>query len=190
MKRVLAAWLAMSGVAAADGQVVVVPPPVQPEVKVQPAFPVVFQDLTVGYRHEELPGMSADGFALRAVYGVPGLPLDGEGEMAGAWGYQGANLVGHAQISMGLRLVTNKPGHVRPFLVAAPLVEITRVGSDEAYAVGANGGVGVDLLLPSPGLVSIDVRGGQTMDLHNSMWSGWQVLATVSIGLHVEPGGS
>lgn len=166
-------------------------PPVPPPVQIEPAFPVVFQDLSVGYRHEELPdGLGADGFALRAVYAVPGLPIDGEGEMSGAWGYQGPDLVGHAQISTGLRLVLNKPGRVRPFLVGAPMLEITRVGSDEAYAIGAAGGAGIDFLLPSPGLVSVDVRGAQTMDLHTSMWSGWQVLATVSIGLHVEPGGS
>lgn len=147
-----------------------------------------FQDLSVGYRHEELPGLSADGFALRAVYGVPGLPLDGEGEMSGAWGYQGDNLVGHAQISLGLRLVANKPGRIRPFVVVAPLVDITEVSSDEAYGVGGNAGAGVDVLLGGPALLSLDVRAGQTMDLHTGAWSGWQVLATASIGLHEEPG--
>ena len=161
---------------------------IQPTAKVEPAFPVQAQDFSVGYRHEELPGMSANGFALRAVVGVPGWPVDGEGMMSGAWGYVGDNLVGHAQISIAPRLVLNKPGTFRPFVVAAPLVDITRAGSDEVYGLGANGGAGCDILVPGkgPGLVSIDVRAGQVWDIKSQAWSDWYFLATVSIGGHEE----
>ena len=186
VRNVLAILLALSGSVWADTVVIAPPPP--PPVQIEPAFPVVFQDLSVGYRHEELPQLGLNGFALRAVYGVRGWPVDGEGEMSGAWGHAGTNLVGHAQISGGLRFVGNKPGAVRPFVVVAPVFEATeRASSTWSYAVGGNAGAGVDLIFLGPGLVSIDVRGGQTFDLKATEWSGWQVLATVSIGVHEEP---
>ena len=176
-------------VGTAQAQVVVAPMPVQVQPVIEPAFPAQFQDVSVGYRHEEAPGFSGNGFALRAVIGVPGWIVDGEGMMSGAWGYQGTNLAGHAQISIALRLTPfNKFGHVRPYVLAAPLVDITRVSSDEQYAFGANGGAGVDWVWPGlgPGLVSIDVRGGQAWNVKSQDWSGWQLLATVSIGAHEE----
>lgn len=175
---------------AAPARAQVVVAPVQPAVKVEPAFPAQFQDVSVGYRHEEASNFSGNGFALRAVIGVPGWIVDGEGEMSGAWGYVGDNLVGHAQISVALRLVLNKPESVRPYIVAAPLVDITRVSSDEEYAFGANAGAGVDFLFPrreGPGLVSVDLRAGQAWNVRSQEWSDWQILATVSIGAHEEP---
>jgi hypothetical protein len=191
VRNAIVALLVLCGPALAYAQqVVVVPPTVQPTVHVEPRVPVTFQDLTVGYRHEELPNdLSMNGFSLRATWRLPLIGIDAEGQMSGAWGYDGAqNLIGHSQISLGLRIVPKQSGAVRPFVVAVPVLDSTKVGSDWAYAVGANAGVGVDLLLPSPGLISVDVRGGQTWDLKAQEWSGWTVLATVSIGLHVEPG--
>ncbi len=53
------------------------------------------------------------------------------------------------------------------------------------YGFGGNAGVGVDIDLPAPGILSFDVRAGQTLDVDRQQISGWQILATASIGLHV-----
>ncbi len=183
------ALLVLCRVGVAGAQRVVIVPP---QVHVEP--PIAFQDLSVGYRYEDVPVnremtdyRSMNGFVLRAVGAVPIPGIDIEGAMSGAWGYDSAqNLIGHSQISIGVRYVASWLGTVRPFVVAVPLLDTTEVGSSWQYAVGANGGLGVDVVFP-PGLVSFDVRGGQAWDIKAAAWSGWQVFATLSIGIHVEP---
>jgi hypothetical protein len=175
MRCLVLASLLVAGAARAD------------DLVVAPGFPIRLQDWSVGYRHEELTDLSLDGFALRGVFAVPGLMLEGEGMMSGAWGLRNDNTVGHLQIATGLRLVFNKPGIWRPFLVAAPMVQVTRDGSDDAYAIGGAGGAGMDVIPIGPLLLSADVRAGQTWDFKASAWSGWQLLVTISIGGHAEP---
>ena len=189
VKFVITVLLALCCPLVASAQRVVIVPPT---VHVDP--PITFQDLSVGYRFELVPTnrsmtayRSMNGFALRAVGALPFQGVDLEGEMSGAWGYDSTqNLVGHSQISIGARFIASWIGNVRPFVVVAPLLDSSEVSSSWSYAVGVNGGVGLDVVFP-PGLVSFDVRGGQTWDLKATEWSGWQMLATVSIGIHVEP---
>jgi len=166
------------------------PATITPTVVIEPADPgwsldrLHVTDLTLGYRHEERTEGGLDGFALRVVWGEPDSGLEIEWMPSGAWGADG---LGNFEMSLGLRYAVNKAGHVRPFAVIAPVASFVRPSSDamDTFEVGANAGLGVDIDLPAPGVLSFDVRAGQTLATDTLEASGWQVMATASIGLHV-----
>ncbi|HUJ62182.1 MAG TPA: hypothetical protein VLX92_26930 [Kofleriaceae bacterium] len=170
--------LVISAPAWGDAPTIVVHPVVPQVAVADDGFRIT--DLSIGYRREQLDDGGLDGAALRVVWAGRG-PLELEWMPSAAWGAGDA----HVELSVGLRYVLGKPGHVRPFVVIAPVVSLLEDGMTTWHTgIGANAGIGVDIDLPHPGALSLDVRAGQNVDVDSEQLSGWQVLATASIGLH------
>lgn len=168
---------------------------VETEVSVQvPDVPVkkaLIQGVYAGYRGDRLGERLMHGFALRVLWARSDSNFEVEFVPARVWGSREDpdERFGQYQLSLGVRYVLNKPGPIRPYVVAAPVfsyltIDDTVSGKKNSSRVTGQVGVGLEVDIRSPFTVSFDVRAQQGLDVSDFRPSGFELLVNLAVGLY------